>query len=173
MVKETHSVLMFFCCQFHHLFLKCYDQALGNPGSSISFMDSMGLQNNLKFSSELRIFTSVVHQPHLSRTCHWNEKNLRRQEKIKNKLMWEDDINQVVKPRVNYQKIFHQEWIHFPFSRGTHYVFLFALLYIKGHIKEIDLLGFRMCFTLIGKNSSPSNLIWKGLNHESLHRPGK
>lgn len=103
----------------------------------------------------------------------WNEKSLRRQEEIKNKLMWEDDINQVVKPRVNYQKIFHQEWIHFPFSRGTHYVFLFALLYIKWNIKEIDLLGFRMCFTLKerGKNSGPSNLIWKRLNHESLHRP--
>lgn len=38
-------------------------------------------------------------------------------------------------------------------------MFLFALLYIKWHIKEIDLLGFRMCFTLIGKNGGPSNLI--------------
>lgn len=49
-------------------------------------------------------------------------------------------------------------------------MFLFARLYIKWHIKEIDLLGFRMCFTLIEKNSGPSNLICKGLNHESLHR---
>jgi hypothetical protein len=61
--------------------------------------------------------------------------------------------------------------IFFFLSRGTHYVFLFALLYFKWHIKEIDLLGFRMCFTLIGKNSGPSNLIWKDLNLESLYRP--
>lgn len=38
-------------------------------------------------------------------------------------------------------------------------MFLFALLYIKWHIKEIDLLGFSMCFILIGKNSGPLNLI--------------
>jgi hypothetical protein len=36
-------------------------------------------------------------------------KTLEGSKKIKNKLMWEHDINQVVKPRVNYQKIFHQE----------------------------------------------------------------
>lgn len=74
--------------------------------------------------------------------------------------MWEDDINQVVKPRASYQRFFHQEGTHFSFlSRGTHYVFLFAQLSFKCHIKEMDLLGFEMCFALIGKNSGPSNLI--------------
>ena len=85
--------------------------------------------------------------------------------------MWEDNINQVMKPRVNYQKIFHPVGIHIPFSRGAHYVFLFALLYIKQNIKEIDSLRFRMCFTPIEKNSGPSNLICKGLNRVSLLRP--
>lgn len=37
--------------------------------------------------------------------------------KSKNKLMWEDDINQVVKPRGSYQGFFHQEGTHFPFSQ--------------------------------------------------------
>lgn len=31
--------------------------------------------------------------------------------------MWEDDINQVAKPRVDYQRVFHQEGTHFPFSQ--------------------------------------------------------
>lgn len=79
--------------------------------------------------------------------------------KSKNKLMWEDDINQVVKPRASYQRFFPGGNTFSFLSRGTHYVFLFAQLSFKCHIKEMDLLGFEMCFTLIGKNSSPSNLI--------------
>lgn len=56
-------------------------------------------------------------------------------------------------------------------TRGAHYVFLFALLSFKRRIKEMDLLGFRMCFTLIGKVVGISNLIWKDINFESRCRP--
>lgn len=38
-------------------------------------------------------------------------------------------------------------------------MFVFVLLCIKWYIKEIDLLGFRMCFILIGKNSGVLNLV--------------
>lgn len=34
----------------------------------------------------------------------------------------------------------------------------------------MDLLGFEMCFALIGKNSGSSNLIWKDINFQSLCR---
>jgi hypothetical protein len=44
-------------------------------------------------------------------------KALEGRKKIKNKLMWEDDINQVAKPGVSYQRIFHQEGAHLPFSQ--------------------------------------------------------
>lgn len=85
--------------------------------------------------------------------------------------MWEDDINQVVKPRASYQRFFHQKRTHFPFSQEEPIMCFCLHNYPSSAIlKEMDLLGFEMCFALIGKNSGSSNLIWKDINFQSLCR---
>lgn len=89
--------------------------------------------------------------------------------------MWGDDVRRWYKSsgqaKSKLSKVLSSGGNTFSFlSRGTHYVFLFAQLSFKCHIKEMDLLGFEMCFALIGKNSGSSNLIWKDINFQSLCR---